>query len=75
MSDHCQKQGLGSELLHRTVEVTRDEKLDRISAEMLGDNVTVQNMFKKAGFHLRLLGDSSSVGQCWTCAECSDRWK
>jgi hypothetical protein len=52
---------LGSELLRRTVEVACHEKLRRISAEMLRDNVTVQTIFKKAGFRLQLSADSSSV--------------
>ena len=61
VSDQCQKQGLGRELLRRTIAVAREEKLSRLSAEMLRDNVAVQGTFKKAGFALRLLSDSSSV--------------
>jgi hypothetical protein len=34
------------------VQIARDEKLGRISAEMLRDSVAVQNIFKKAGFRL-----------------------
>ena len=61
VSDQCQKQGLGRELLRRTIAVAREERLSRLSAEMLRDNVAVQGTFKKAGFALRLLSDSSSV--------------
>jgi acetyltransferase len=61
VSDQCQKQGLGIELLHRTVQIARDEKLSSVSAEMLRDNFTAQRIFKKAGFRLRLVADSSSV--------------
>jgi acetyltransferase len=60
VSDQCQKQGLGIELLRRTALIARDEKLSSISAKMLRDNFTVQRVFKKAGFRLRGL-DSSSI--------------
>jgi acetyltransferase len=61
VSDQCQKQGLGIELLRRAVQIARDEKLSSVSAEMLRDNFTVQSIFKKVGFRLRLLADSSSI--------------
>jgi acetyltransferase len=61
VSDQCQKQGLGIELLRRVVQIARDERLGRVSAEMLGDNLTVQSIFKKAGFRLRLLAEPSSI--------------
>jgi alcohol dehydrogenase len=61
VSDQWQKQGLGIELLRRTVQIARDEKLCSVSAEMLRDNFAVQNIFKKVGFRLRLLSDPSSI--------------
>ena len=61
VSDQCQKQGLGIELLRRTVQIARDDKLSSVSAEMLRDNLTVQRIFKKVGFRLRPLADSSSI--------------
>jgi acetyltransferase len=61
VSDQCQKQGLGIELLRRTVQIARDEKLRSVSAEMLRDNFAVQSIFKKVGFRLRLLADPSSI--------------
>jgi acetyltransferase len=61
VSDQHQKQGLGIELLRRTVQFARDEKLSSVSAEMLRDNFTVQNIFRKVGFRLRSLADSSSI--------------
>src|ERR1700722_3985310 len=57
----CQKQGLGIELLRRTVQIARDEQLSSVSAEILRDNLTAQRVFKKVGFRLRALRDSSSV--------------
>ncbi|PYX32482.1 MAG: acetyl CoA synthetase subunit alpha, partial [Acidobacteria bacterium] len=61
VSDQCQKQGLGIELLRRSVQIARDEKLSTVSAEMLRDNLGVQNIFKKIGFRLRLLANSSAI--------------
>jgi acetyltransferase len=61
VSDQWQKQGLGIELLRRSVQIARDEKLSRVSAEMLRDNLSVQNIFKKIGFRLRLQTDPSSI--------------
>jgi acetyltransferase len=61
VSDQCQKQGLGIELLRRAVQIACDEKLSSVSAEMLRDNLTAQSIFKKVGFRLRLHGDSSSM--------------
>lgn len=61
VSDQYQKQGLGIELLRRTVQIARDEKLSSVSAEMLRDNFTVQRIFKKVGFRVRGVADSSSI--------------
>jgi acetyltransferase len=61
VSDQCQKQGLGIELLRRTVQIARAERLSSVTAEMLRDNFAVQSIFKKVGFRLRLLGDPSSI--------------
>src|SRR6202011_2825923 len=61
VSDECQKQGLGIELLRRTVQIARAERLSSVTAEMLRDNFAVQSIFKKVGFRLRLLGDPSSI--------------
>jgi acetyltransferase len=61
VSDQYQKQGLGIEVLRRTVQIARDEKLSSVSAEMLRDNLTVQRIFKKVGFRLQSLADSSSI--------------
>jgi acetyltransferase len=61
VSDQSQKQGLGRELLRRLLQVAREEKVARLSAEILRDNITVLSLFKKSGFAVRLLSDSSSV--------------
>ncbi len=52
ISDRCQHQGLGTELLRRLVEVGRHEKLCRITGHILSDNRAMQQVCKKTGFHL-----------------------
>lgn len=52
ISDPFQHRGLGTEILHRLIRVARDEKLDRISAQMLPDNHEMQRLCEKLGFHL-----------------------
>jgi acetyltransferase len=61
VSDRCQNQGLGRELLGRCLRVAREEKVGRVSAEMLRENLWVQGMFQKAGFRLGFLANSESV--------------
>jgi acetyltransferase len=61
VSDQYQKLGLGNELLRRVVQVARDEKLSRVSAEMLLDNVAMQIVMKRLGFGVRASDDLTSV--------------
>jgi acetyltransferase len=61
ISDQYQHRGLGTELLRRLITIARDEKVERIVAEMLRDNLAMQTIFKELGFRLRLLGDRASV--------------
>jgi acetyltransferase len=50
VSDRWQRQGLGTELLKRLVEVGRAEKLSRLSAVIMANNHSMQRVAKKAGF-------------------------
>ena len=50
VSDRWQRQGLGTELLKRIVEVARAEKLSRLSAIILPTNRSMQHVARKAGF-------------------------
>ena len=52
VSDAFQNQGLGFELLRRVIDVAREEKLTRVSSEMLGDNLAMRIISKKMGFRL-----------------------
>ncbi len=52
ISDRFQRQGLGTELLKRLVQIGRDEKLQRISANILAENHGMQTVSKRVGFKL-----------------------
>ena len=52
VADQCQGQGLGTELLTMIVQIARDEKLIRVGADILPENVEMQSVARKAGFSL-----------------------
>jgi acetyltransferase len=51
--DQRQRQGLGTELLRRLVEIGREEKLKSITAGILPENVGMQAVCKKLKFKLK----------------------
>jgi acetyltransferase len=53
VSDAYQGHGFGGELLRRLVQIGRDEKLKRIVATILSDNVAMQHVSRKIGFKLK----------------------
>jgi acetyltransferase len=61
VSDQYQKQGLGTELLRRLIQIARDQKLHRVSGELLRDNLAMQIIVKKLGFRFRLCADGASI--------------
>jgi acetyltransferase len=61
VSDQYQKLGLGNELLRRVIQIARDEKLSRVSAEMLTDNVAMRVIIKHLSFRVRASDDLISV--------------
>ncbi len=61
VSDRYQRQGLGTELLRRLMQIARDRKISRLVAEMLWDNLPIQVIFRNLGFTLRSPGDAASV--------------
>jgi len=61
VSDRYHNLGLGNELLRRVIEFARDEKLRRVSAEMLTDNTAMQAIVKRLGFKVRSSDDRTSV--------------
>lgn len=57
VTDRYQGLGLGTELFHQLIEIARDEKLERVTAEMLQGNLEMQALCKRLGFKLYLSGD------------------
>jgi acetyltransferase len=50
VTDKSQKQGLGTELVRRLIQIARDEKLSRLKADMLPENVGMLQLCKELGF-------------------------
>ena len=61
VSDECQHQGLGTELFRRVIQVARDEKLARVDAEILPDNLAMKKIARKLGFRSQTVGDPTSM--------------
>ena len=52
VSDAYQRRGLGTELLRRLVQIGRDEKLRRITGEILSDNAGMVRSSRNVGFQI-----------------------
>ena len=52
ISDAWQGKGIGTKLLELLVQIGRDEKVEAITAEMLGENIEMQRVSAKVGFKL-----------------------
>ena len=61
VADRWQRHGLGTELLRRLVTVGRDEKLDRIYAEMLAENSGMRHASLAAGFRIVPVTDDPTI--------------
>ena len=61
VADEYQNLGLGFRLLSGVVQVARDERLGRVSSEMLRDNLGMQVLSKRLGFRLRTHSDGQSL--------------
>lgn len=61
VSDEVQGLGVGSELLRRLVLVGRDEGLERIIADILPDNRSMQVVSEKTGFTCRYAPDEGVI--------------
>ena len=49
--DQFQRQGLGTELLRRLIEIGRNERLQRLTGDILRENQGMQALCKKLGFY------------------------
>ncbi len=61
VADQYQRQGLGTELLRRNIQIAREEKLTRLYAEILRDNIAMEKVFQRLGFNFHMHGDSEST--------------
>ena len=61
VSDQWQGRGLGTELMAGLSRVAKAEKFQRLSGEILRDNLATQAIFKKIGFRLRSTADPTSI--------------
>lgn len=61
ISDAYQQHGLGRELLSRLVQIGRDEKVTRISADILPDNVGMIRVSEQVGFKTKYDAEEGSV--------------
>ncbi len=58
VSDAWQGHGIGPELVNRLIKIAREEKLDKIRADVLADNSVMQRILSKSGFKMhREIGD------------------
>ncbi|MFN6449054.1 MAG: GNAT family N-acetyltransferase [Nostoc sp. DedSLP05] len=61
VSDRCQCQGIGTELLQRLLQVSRDEQLNTITADILVDNYGMQKVCEELGFRIQRTDDPTVV--------------
>jgi acetyltransferase len=57
ITDEYQGRGLGMELSRRLVEVARAEKMERVIAEILPENIQMQRVCSELGFRMQLFPD------------------
>jgi acetyltransferase len=53
VGDRWQQQGLGEKLLSMILQVARDERLTRVTADILPENIEMQRLAQKMGFQVR----------------------
>ena len=61
VADQFQHCGLGSELLGRLIQVGRDEKLERITATILPENMAMRSLAARHGFEAAKNADLSAI--------------
>ncbi len=61
VSDRYQGQGLGTELLRFLLTVAKREKIHKVSAEVLPDNLAMQSICRKLKFDLEFNNDEKVV--------------
>jgi acetyltransferase len=68
ISDEWQNHGLGTELLRRLVEIGRNEKLSKISGQVLAENQAMLHICRKVGFKVVHDPESNVFNASHDCA-------
>jgi acetyltransferase len=61
ISDRCQRAGLGTELVRRVIEVARSEKVRRIIADILAENVAMLALARRFHFEITATENPASI--------------
>ena len=61
VSDDFHHRGLGTELLRRLIDIARREEIERITADILTENRTMQRICERLGFRLAYQADDGAV--------------
>jgi acetyltransferase len=61
VTDRFQRQGLGTELLRQLIQFGRDEKIQRLTGDILAENKGMQEVCKHIGFRLQFLPEDRLV--------------
>jgi acetyltransferase len=61
VADRFQRKGLGTEFLRRLIGFGRDEKLERLVGDIHPENLEMQGLCKKLGFHLWYSWDDEMI--------------
>ena len=61
INDEYQRTGLGTELLSRLLDIGRDEKLEKVVAEILPENEGMRRVCTKLGFSFSKVPDSNTI--------------
>lgn len=59
IADVWQHHGLGTEMLRRLIEIARNERIGRLTADILADNYEMLNLVRAMGFQIEQALDSS----------------
>lgn len=61
ITDEYQGRGLGTELSRRIIEIAKAEKMERVIAEILPENVHMQRVCRELGFRMDELPDNAGI--------------
>ena len=61
VSDDFQGRGLGSELIAQLIKIAKQEKIERITADILAENRSMQRVCERLGFQLKYDPDDATV--------------